>query len=180
VIVKVRSTASGLLESLSFLSFSFPGIVIGVGFMWFFVRTPLYGTITALLIGYIATYLPYGIRPISSAFVQIHSHLEESSRVCGASPFYTMRRIVIPLLIPGIVSGWILMASMFLRELTLSVVLSRPGTEVLAVQILHFAEDGLWGELSALGIIMIGISSSLVIAAALIGNKLTRMEVVNK
>lgn len=180
VIVKVRSTASGILESLSFLSFSFPGIVIGVGFMWFFVRTPLYGTITALLIGYIATYLPYGIRPISSAFVQIHSHLEESSRVCGASPFYTLRRIVIPLLIPGIVSGWILMASMFLRELTLSVVLSRPGTEVLAVQILHFAEDGLWGKLSALGIIMIFISSLLVIAAAILGNKLTKMEVVNK
>ncbi|MDT8420111.1 MAG: iron ABC transporter permease [Desulfuromonadales bacterium] len=180
VIVKVRSTASGVLESLSFLSFSFPGIVIGVGFMWFFVRTPLYGTITALLIGYIATYLPYGIRPISSAFVQIHSHLEESSRVCGASPFYTMRRIVIPLLIPGIISGWILMATMFLRELTLSVVLSRPGTEVLAVQILHFAEDGLWGELSALGIIMIAISSTLVITANLIGNKMTRMEVVNK
>ncbi len=180
VIVKIRSTASGILESLSFLSFSFPGIVIGVGFMWFFVRTPIYGTLTALLIGYIATYLPYGIRPISSAFVQIHSNLEESSRVCGAGPFYTMRRIVIPLLIPGIVSGWILMASMFLRELTLSVVLSRPGTEVLAVQILHFAEDGLWGQLSALGIIMIFISSALVILAAIVGNKLTKMEVVNK
>ena len=180
VIVKIRSTASGILESLSFLSFSFPGIVIGVGFMWFFVRTPLYGTITALLIGYIATYLPYGIRPISSAFVQIHSHLEESSRVCGASPFYTLRRIVIPLLIPGVVSGWILMATMFLRELTLSVVLSRPGTEVLAVQILHFAEDGLWGKLSALGIIMIFISSSLVIAASVIGSKMTKMEVVDK
>ena len=180
VIVKVRSTASGVLESLSFLSFSFPGIVIAVGFMWVFVRTPLYGTITALLIGYIATYLPYGIRPISSAFVQIHSHLEESSRVCGASPFYTMRRIVIPLLIPGIISGWILMATMFLRELTLSVVLSRPGTEVLAVQILHFAEDGLWGELSALGIIMIAISSTLVITANLLGNKMTKLEVVNK
>ena len=180
VIVKIRSTASGILESLSFLSFSFPGIVIGVGFMWFFVRTPIYGTLTALLIGYIATYLPYGIRPISSAFVQIHSHLEESSRVCGAGPFYTMRRIVIPLLIPGIVSGWILMASMFLRELTLSVVLSRPGTEVLAVQILHFAEDGMWGKLSALGIVMIFISSLLVIAAAIIGSKMTKMEVVNK
>ncbi len=180
VIVKIRSTASGVLESLSFLSFSFPGIVIGVGFMWFFVRTPIYGTLTALLIGYIATYLPYGIRPISSAFVQIHSHLEESSRVCGAGPFYTMRRIVIPLLIPGIVSGWILMASMFLRELTLSVVLSRPGTEVLAVQILHFAEDGMWGKLSALGIVMIFISSLLVIAAAIIGSKMTKMEVVNK
>ncbi|HNT57924.1 MAG TPA: iron ABC transporter permease, partial [Syntrophales bacterium] len=116
-IVKVRTAASGILETLSFLSFSFPGIVIGVGFMWFFVQTPLYATIWALLIGYIATYLPYGIRPMTSAFIQIHSHLEESSRVCGGGTFYTLRRIVIPLLIPGIVSGWILMATMFVREL---------------------------------------------------------------
>ncbi|MEJ2470500.1 MAG: iron ABC transporter permease [Desulfuromonadales bacterium] len=179
VIVKVRTTASGILESLSFLSFSFPGIVIGVGFMWFFVRTPLYSTLTALLIGYIATYLPYGIRPLSSAFIQIHSTLEESSRVCGGTPFYTLRRVIIPLLIPGIVSGWILMASMFLRELTLSVVLSRPGTEVLAVQILRFAEDGLWGRLSALGIIMIFISSLLVILAAILGKKFSKLEVVD-
>lgn len=171
VIVKVKTRAAGLLESLSYLSFSFPGIVIGVGFMWFFVQTPLYATIWALLLGYIATYLPYGIRPMSSAFVQIHSHLEESSLVCGASPLVTMRRIIVPLLIPGIVSGWILLASMFVRELTLSVVLSRPGTEVLAVQILRFSEDGLWGRLSALGIVMIFISTTLVILATVIGNR---------
>jgi len=175
-IVKVRTLASGILESLSFLSFSFPGIVIGVGFMWFFVRTPLYATIGSLLIGYIATYLPYGLRPLTSAFVQIHRHLEESSRVCGAGTLYTLRRIVVPLLIPGIVSGWILMATMFVRELTLSVVLSRPGTEVLAVQILRFAEDGLWGRLSALGIIMIAISTTLVLIASLIGSSLMRVE----
>ena len=171
VIVKVRTRSAGILESLSFLSFSFPGIVIGVGFMWFFVRTPLYATIWALLIGYIATYLPYGIRPLSSAFAQIHDHLEESSLVAGASYLTTLRRIIIPLLVPGIVSGWVLMATMFVRELSLSVVLSRPGTEVLAVQILRFSEDGLWGRLSALGIMMIGISTLLVILVNFIGNR---------
>jgi iron(III) transport system permease protein len=150
--------------------------VIGVGFMWFFVHTPLYATIGALLIGYIATYLPYGLRPLTSAFIQIHSHLEESSRVCGGGTLYTLRRIVIPLLVPGLVSGWILMATMFVRELSLSVVLSRPGTEVLAVQIFRFAEDGLWGRLSALGIIMIMISTGLVVTASLIGRKLTKVE----
>ena len=171
VIVKVKSRAAGLLESLSYLSFSFPGIVIGVGFMWFFVQTPIYATIWALLFGYIATYLPYGIRPMSSAFIQIHSHLEESSLVCGASRLTTMRRIIVPLLIPGIVSGWILLASMFIRELTLSVVLSRPGTEVLAVQVLRYSEDGLWGRLSALGIVMILISTALVVLATVVGNR---------
>ena len=175
-IVKVKTRASGILESLSFLSFSFPGIVIGVGFMWFFVQTPLYATIWALLIGYVATYLPYGVRPMASAFVQVHAHLEESSLVCGASYLTTMRRIIVPLLIPGIVSAWILMATMFVRELTLSVVLSRPGTEVLAVQILRFADDGLWGKLSALGIIMILISTTLVVLATLVGAQFKAVE----
>jgi len=176
IIVRIRTRGSGLLESLVFLSFSFPGIVIGVGFMWFFVRTPLYATIWALLIGYIATYLPYGVRPLTSAFIQVHNELEESSRVCGAGILYTLRRIVIPLLAPGIVSGWILMAAMFVRELSLSVVLSRPGTEVLAVQILRFAEDGLWGKLSALGIVMIVISTTLVVLATALGSKMAKVK----
>jgi iron(III) transport system permease protein len=171
VIVKLRTRGAALLETLTYLSFAFPGIVIGIGFMWFFVQTPLYATVTALLIGYIATYLPYGVRPLASAFVQVHDHLEESSLVCGASRMTTMRRIIVPLLVPGIVSAWILMATMFLRELTLSVVLSRPGSEVLAVQVLSFADDGLWGQLSALGIIMIAISTLLVIVAHLIGRR---------
>jgi iron(III) transport system permease protein len=177
VIVKVRTRAAGLLESLSFLSFAFPGIVIGIGYMWFFVQTPLYATLSALLLAYIATYLPYGVRPLASAFVQLHSHLEESSLVCGASPMTTLRRIIVPLLIPGIVSAWILMATMFLRELTVSVVLSRPGSEVLAVQILNFADDGLWGKLSALGIVMILISTGLVLLASLAGKKFRTMQV---
>ena len=71
------------------------------------------------------------------------------------------------------------MATMFVRELTLSVVLSRPGTEVLAVQILRFADDGLWGKLSALGIMMIFISSGMVIIASLVGMKMTRVKDTN-
>lgn len=174
VIVKVRTHASALLETFSFLSFSFPGIVIGIGFMWFFVQTPLYATLTALLLAYIAAYLPYGIRPLASAFVQVHAHLEESSHVCGAGSLTTMRRIIAPLLVPGIVSAWILMATMFVRELTVSVVLSRPGTEVLAVRVLSYADDGLWGRLSALGMIMIAISTGLVLLATYAGTRFRR------
>lgn len=174
VVVKIRTSASALLETLSFLSFSFPGIVIGIGFMWFFVQTPLYASLTALLLAYIATYLPYGVRPLASAFVQVHAHLEESSLVCGASTLTTMRRIIVPLVLPGIVSAWVLMATMFVRELTVSVVLSRPGSEVLSVRLLGFIDNGLWGKLSALGIIMILISTSLVLLAAYAGGRFRR------
>lgn len=180
VIVKIKSKASGFLESISFLSFSFPGIVIGIGFMWYFVRTPIYATIWALFFSYVATYLPYGIRPMTSAFVQIHGSLEESSLVCGASFATTMRRIVIPLLVPGIVSSWVLLATMFFRELSLSAVLSRPGTEVLAIQILRFSEDGQWGRLSALGLIMIAISIIMVAGVNILGARFKPGEVREK
>ena len=68
------------------------------------------------------------------------------------------------------------MAAIFLRELTVSVVLSRPGSEVLAVQILSFADDGLWGKLSALGIIMIVISTVLVLLASFVGARFKAMQ----
>jgi iron(III) transport system permease protein len=63
--------------------------------------------------------------------------------MCGASYLTSLCRILVPLIIPGIVSARILVASMFVRELTRSVLLSRPGTEVLAVPVLRLANDGL-------------------------------------
>ncbi len=75
IIVRVRSTGSAVLETLVFTSFAFPGLIIGIGFMWAFVRTSVYATIWALLIGYVATYLPFGIRPLTSTFIQIGKDL---------------------------------------------------------------------------------------------------------
>ncbi len=179
VIAKVKSRGSGILESLSFLAFSFPGLIIGVGWMWLFVYTPFYATVWALLIAYVGTYLPYGVRPLTSAFVQIHQELEESSRVCGASFLGTLRRIIVPLLAPGVMSAWMLMACMFVRELSVSVVLSRPGTEVLTVQILEYSEDALWGRVAALGLVMVALSTVLVTGATLVRSRLARSSAVD-
>src|SRR5690606_41989105 len=101
VVVRVRTRSSAVLEALTFLSFSFPGLVIGVGFMWLFARTDLYGTLWALLIGYVAVYLPYGIRPLTSTFIQISKDLEDASAVSGAGFFRTFRKVVAPLAFPG-------------------------------------------------------------------------------
>ena len=173
-VTKVRSRLTSVLDSLTFVSYAFPGLVIGIGFMWFLVRTPLYGTVWALLLAFVGTYLPYGVRPLGSAFFQIHRDLEDSGRVCGASFLGTFRRIVVPLVIPGVFSAWILLAAMFVRELSVAAVLARPGSEVLSVQVLKYAYDGLWGRVSALGMIMIGLSTLLVVGASVLRRQLSR------
>ncbi|HEY8424948.1 MAG TPA: iron ABC transporter permease [Limnochordales bacterium] len=175
VIVRMRTRTSGILETLTFLSFSFPGLIIGVGFMWLFARTKLYGTLWALLIAYVATYLPYAIRPLTSTFIQISKDLEDASAVSGAGFLRTFRRIVTPLALPGVLSGWTLMAVMFVRELDVSTVLARPGTEVLSVQVFRAVADALWGRVAALGLIMVAISTTLVLLANGLARRLVRM-----
>ena len=108
--------------------------------------------------------------------MQIDEELEESARVFGASFLRSLRDIVVPLLAPGVISAWILTASMYVRELSVSVVLSRPGTEVLTVEIMKLANDGLWGQVAALGIIMIGLSTTLVVLASLLQVPLSQSE----
>lgn len=164
-IVRLRTRASAILESFTFLSFAFPGVIIGIGFLWLFVHTPLYGTLGGLLLAYVATYLPYAVRPLTSTFIQISRDLEDASAVSGAGFFRTFRRVVTPLALPGVISGWMLMALMFVRELDVSTVLARPGTEVLSVQVFRAVADAVWGRVAALGLIMVGISTALVLLA---------------
>jgi iron(III) transport system permease protein len=171
VIVRVRNTGSAILELFAFTSFAFPGLILGIGFMWAFVRTGMYGTIWALLIAYVATYLPFGIRPLTSTFIQIGNDLEEASYISGAGFLRTLRRIVAPLAMPGIISGWTLMAVMFIRELDLSVILARPGTEVLSVLMYRAVHDAYWGKVATIGMIMIALSSTLILLTNLIARR---------
>lgn len=175
VIVRIRTRSSAVLEALTFLSFSFPGLVIGVGFMWLFARTDLYGTLWALLIGYVAVYLPYGIRPLTSTFIQISKDLEDASAVSGAGFFRTFRKVVAPLALPGVLSGWTMLVVMFVRELDVSTVLARPGSEVLSVQLYRAVADALWGRVAALGLIMVTISTTLVLVANGLARRFSRV-----
>lgn len=175
VIVRIRTRSSAVLEALTFLSFSFPGLVIGVGFMWLFARTDLYGTLWALLIGYVAVYLPYGIRPLTSTFIQISKDLEDASAVSGAGFFRTFRKVVAPLALPGVLSGWTMLVVMFVRELDVSTVLARPGSEVLSVQLYRAVADALWGRVAALGLIMVAISTTLVLVANGLARRFSRV-----
>ncbi len=171
LIVRIRNTGSAILEVLAFTSFAFPGLVLGIGFMWAFVRTGAYGTIWALLIAYVATYLPFGIRPLTSTFIQIGKDLEEASLISGAGFMRTLRRVVAPLAMPGIISGWTLMAVMFIRELDLSVILARPGTEVMAVLMYRAVHDAYWGKVAVFGVIMIALSTTFILLTNLVSRR---------
>jgi iron(III) transport system permease protein len=126
-----------LLDFLSVVPIGFPGIVLAMGVLVTYIQTPIYATLWILMLGYITRFFPYGQRNISSIMLAISEELDQSSRMAGASWFTTLRRITIPLLKPGIFAGWILLFIIFLRELSISIILYTTGTETLSVGVYY-------------------------------------------
>jgi iron(III) transport system permease protein len=147
--------------------------VMGVALMWVYLTLPIpiYGTIWILLIAYVTRYLPYGMRTTSAALVQIHRELEEAAEASGATWGQTFRRIVVPLLQPALVAGWIYVVIVSIRELSSSILLWGPGAEVLSVYIFDLWNTGHPQELSALGLMMVAFLFVLAVVSRSIGQR---------
>jgi len=171
VTTKTKTAGRGLIEALTFIPWAFPGTALAIGLLWtyVFVPLPIYGTLWILLIGYITRFLPYGLRTMTSTIVQLHDDLQQASMVCGASFLATFRRILLPLLRPGFIAGWIILATIYLREFSMSVFLYSPGSEPLGPLLYHFYVDGNLGPMCSLALIVSVVCILLIIAARKIG-----------
>jgi iron(III) transport system permease protein len=168
ITVKTRVRGRGVLEALTFLPWAFPSAALAIGLLWGYVKIPLpiYATIWILLIAYVTRFLPYGLRAVTSTIVQVHKELEEASRSAGAGVATTVRRILFPLMRPGLIAGWILLATIFMREFSLSLFLYSPSSEPVGPLLYFLWLDGQTGAVGALGILVSVVSAILVAVAS--------------
>ena len=172
VTTKTKATGRGLIEALTFIPWAFPGTALAIGLLWTYVYVPLpiYGTLWILMIGYITRFLPYGLRTMTSTIVQLHDDLQQASMVCGASFMTTFRRILLPLLRPGFIAGWILLATIYLREFSTSIFLYSPGAEPLGPLLYHFYVDGNLGPMCSLALVVSLVCMTMILIARRIGH----------
>lgn len=156
-----RSHHSGrqLLEQVAMLPQAFPRLIFAFGFLWMVLSLPiaLYGTLWAVLLAYVIVFLPLAYRGMSGVIVQIDRSLEEAARVEGARWSRMMRTITVPLLKAGLVANWALLFMISVREVSASLFLSGPGTQVLGPAIFSFWDSGGLPRVSALAIVQAGI-----------------------
>ncbi len=166
LLVRTKVRGRWLLDLLTTLPLLFPGIVMGLAILRFylFVPIPVYGTLWILLIAFVTRYIPYGIRYTHSGLLQLHQELEEASYVSGASWSRSMRRIVLPLITPSFLGGWVFIFLLSAKELSMSVLLVSPQTPVVSVAIFDLWENAQVGELAAFGVIW----STILVAIAII------------
>jgi iron(III) transport system permease protein len=173
IVVKTKLPGRWLLDNLASLPMVFPGLVLGLSLMIFYLNVDIgvYGTMWIMFIAYVTRFMPYGLRFNTTSMMQIHKELEESAAMSGASWGTTFYRIILPLLKPGLLAGWIYIMIVSIRELSSSILLYSPGTEVVSIVIWELWENGQYVELSALGVLFIMLLFALVMCAQYIGKK---------
>jgi iron(III) transport system permease protein len=173
IAVRTRTPGRLLLDNLASLPLAVPGLVLGLAIMvcYLSVDIGIYGTLWIMFIAYVTRFLPYGMRYATTSMLQIHKELEESAAMSGASWSMTFRRIILPLLKPGLIAGWIYVVIVSVRELSSSILLYSPGTEVVSIMIWELWQNGQYVELSALGVMLIGVLFCLVMLAQFAGRK---------
>ncbi|HEX6512877.1 MAG TPA: ABC transporter permease subunit [Chloroflexota bacterium] len=173
--ITTRSQFPGrrLLDQLAFMSHGLPGVILGLALIWFWGRfesIPVYGTWAIIVVGFSTGFLAYGTRSMSATVLQLHRELEDASSASGASPLGTMRRVVVPLLLPALTSLWVWVAIQALRLVTLPLMLQTgPENTVLASYLWRQWEAGEVGLVAAVGMVMVAAMGAITVVAARIG-----------
>jgi iron(III) transport system permease protein len=151
-------------ETVGMLPIAVPGIVFGMGALWVYVGSPLYGTVWLLLVAYCARFLPHALRVIGSGMVQIDRGLEEAARVAGAGTVRAVSTITAPLLRTAVLSSWLLLLIYCTRELNVAIMVYTSDSRVIPVLMWGAMESGSY---QAAAIIAIVESATILLVVAL-------------
>jgi iron(III) transport system permease protein len=181
VVVRSRFWGSKLLDQLAFVPHAIPGIVMGLAFVWVFIKLdfilPIYGTIWAIAIGFTANFISYGTRAMNAALLQIHKELEEAAYASGLVPWRAMRRIFFPLMLPTFAGVWIWVVLHAVRIAGMPLMLYEGSkNQVLAVLIWNMWDEGYVPAVAAIGTLLMASLLVLTLLVRAAGFRTHRIE----
>ena len=170
---EMRGSTSRIADAIMNLPATLPHTVIGACFLVAFSQAPLvlYGTIWILLLAYIAMALPFAARTASAAAGGIGHELSEASRVCGATMSRTFRRVLLPLAIPGLIAGWIIVFIQTVGEVTASSLLGGARNPVIGQVIAELWVFGSFPQVAALALVTTIVTASFVMVMLLVSRR---------
>jgi iron(III) transport system permease protein len=151
VIVRGKFFGRTFIEMVSLSGFALPGTVIGIGYLLAFNAPPfkLTGGIMILALNCVFRFLAVGVEAGISKLHQINIEIEEASADLGANFMTTFYKIVLPIMFPAFIAGFIYTFMTTIVSLSAVVFLVSPGFELAAVKIFDAAAYGEIGIASA-------------------------------
>jgi len=120
-----------------------PHVVLGIAFLRFFTQVGLGGTFTGLVLAHIVIVFPFALRLVLASAVGMDRAIENAAISLGAAPATVLRRVTLPLILPGLASGWALAFIQSFDEVTMTVFIAAPGATTLPVRMFLYIQDNI-------------------------------------
>ena len=134
-----RGTAVGLLNALFLSPLVFPTIIVGVALLLFYRRVGM-PILPGLILAHVVIGTPYCVRSVLTSLQAFDVSLEEAGQSLGASPARTFFLITLPLIRPGLISGWLFAFIVSFGELNTALFLTGPGVTTLPIEIFAYLQ----------------------------------------
>ncbi|OLL72300.1 Ferric iron ABC transporter, permease protein [Pseudonocardia sp. Ae168_Ps1] len=144
LVYRTRATGRSLVEGISMIPLALPAVVLGMGLLWTWLvmPVPLYGTLAVLVIAFLAVQSPQGFRGVASSILATDRDLEDSAVMLGAHRARAVTSVTVPLMKVGLLSTFLLLLMLSMRELTVPLFLYTSDTEILSIAIYDAFENG--------------------------------------
>ncbi|WP_298665212.1 spermidine/putrescine ABC transporter permease PotC [uncultured Haemophilus sp.] len=162
-----KQAVSGML----FIVMMSPDIVMAVSLLALFMVVGISLGFWSLLLAHVTFCLPYVTVTIFSRLNGFDARMLEAAKDLGASEVTILRKIILPLALPAVVSGWLLSFTISLDDVVVSSFVSGVSYEVLPLRIFSLVKTGVTPEVNALATIMIVLSLGLIILSQLVTRK---------
>ena len=179
-LVRKRVPGRAAIEALLMGPLVLPGIITGVALLQFFTIIGLLHSFERLFLGHLVICTPYAIKSITACLYGIDPSLEEASRTLGASAWRTFRRILLPLLRPGLIAAFIFSFVTSFDNVVVSIYLIGADTVTLPVRILTYVEWQFDPSIAAISTIFIVVTTVLVIVSERLGGGYGATETSNR
>lgn len=141
-----------------------PHVVLGIAFLRFFTQIGISGTFVGLVLSHIIVVIPFALRLVLAASYGIDRRIEHAAISLGAGTSTVFRRVTLPLILPGVVSGWLLAAINSFDEVTMTVFIASPATVTLPVRMFLYVQDNIDPLIAAVSACLIAMTAALLFA----------------
>ena len=162
-LARFRFRLQGFYRMLLFMPMMMPDVVLGISLLIFFVNIGIPLGKVSIIIGHCSFLVSYVFIVVSARLAGMDTRLEEASADLGASPWYTFRRITLPMILPGVIGGALLSFIISMDDLVITYFISGVDSTTLPVYIYGMIRRGIKPEINAIATLL--ILASLLIAA---------------
>jgi iron(III) transport system permease protein len=159
LIARSRHWSRHILDFATVLPFVVPGVAFAVALIGVFNGPPLALHLTAVLVvlAYIVTRIPYGVRSTLASFQQIGTSMEEASRTLGAPGLLTLGKVTVPLVAPGMLAGAIMVFISTMEDVAITLMVCPPDWYPASIYVFHRINQGdIFGS-SAYGMVLLAL-----------------------